>query len=77
MQKYHRFRRPTGCTPRQGAARCQPACERGLCAASPHGLAARREKVEQLGSANSFSAPAAAWPGDGWWQRTGIRSSMR
>ena len=26
------------------------------------------KKVEQLGSANSFSAPDAAWPGDGWWR---------
>lgn len=24
--------------------------------------------VEQLGSSNSFSAPPAAWPGDGWWR---------
>jgi len=24
--------------------------------------------VEQLGSANSFSAPSVAWPGDGWWR---------
>ena len=28
-------------------------------------------KVEQLGTANSFSAPAAAWPGDQWWQAYG------
>jgi NodT family efflux transporter outer membrane factor (OMF) lipoprotein len=26
------------------------------------------KKVEQLSSSNSFSAPAAAWPGDGWWR---------
>jgi NodT family efflux transporter outer membrane factor (OMF) lipoprotein len=25
------------------------------------------KEVAQLGSAQSFSAPAAAWPGDGWW----------
>src|SRR5579883_1946717 len=24
-------------------------------------------QVAQLGSAQSFSAPEAAWPGDGWW----------
>jgi NodT family efflux transporter outer membrane factor (OMF) lipoprotein len=28
-------------------------------------------KVEQLGTANSFSAPATAWPGDQWWQAYG------
>ena len=26
------------------------------------------KKVEQLGSSNAFAAPAAAWPGDQWWQ---------
>jgi len=26
------------------------------------------KKVEQLGSSNSFAAPRAAWPGDGWWR---------
>ena len=25
------------------------------------------KEVTQLGSAQSFSAPEAAWPGDGWW----------
>jgi NodT family efflux transporter outer membrane factor (OMF) lipoprotein len=29
------------------------------------------KKVEQLGSASSFAAPAAAWPGDGWWRTYG------
>ena len=29
------------------------------------------KKVEELGSANSFAAPAAAWPGDGWWRTYG------
>ena len=29
------------------------------------------KKVEQLGSAHSFSAPDAAWPGDGWWRAYG------
>src|SRR5271165_6255741 len=29
------------------------------------------KKVEQLGSSNSFSAPDAAWPGDGWWRAYG------
>ena len=28
-------------------------------------------KVEQLRTANSFSAPATAWPGDQWWQAYG------
>ena len=28
-------------------------------------------KVEQLPTANSFSAPATAWPGDQWWQAYG------
>jgi NodT family efflux transporter outer membrane factor (OMF) lipoprotein len=27
--------------------------------------------VEQLGSSSSFSAPNAAWPGDGWWRAYG------
>lgn len=26
------------------------------------------KKVEELGSTNSFAAPHAAWPGDGWWR---------
>src|SRR5579864_3666125 len=26
------------------------------------------KKVEQLGSSNSLAAPAAAWPGEGWWR---------
>jgi Outer membrane efflux protein len=26
------------------------------------------KKIEQLGSSNSFAAPGAAWPGDGWWR---------
>ena len=29
------------------------------------------KKVEQLGSSNSFAAPGAAWPGDGWWRAYG------
>ena len=29
------------------------------------------KKVEELGSTNSFTAPAAAWPGDGWWRTYG------
>ncbi|MGP0086543.1 MAG: efflux transporter outer membrane subunit [Steroidobacteraceae bacterium] len=29
------------------------------------------KKVEQLGSSNSFAAPDAAWPGDGWWRTYG------
>ena len=29
------------------------------------------KKVEQLGSAESFTAPVAAWPGDGWWRAYG------
>ena len=28
-------------------------------------------KVEQLGTADTFSAPASAWPGDRWWQAYG------
>ena len=27
--------------------------------------------VEQLGSSSSFTAPEAAWPGDGWWRAYG------
>ena len=27
--------------------------------------------VDQLGSANSFSAPPVAWPADGWWRAYG------
>ena len=34
---------------------------------SPPGV----KKVEQLGSSNSFAAPGAAWPGDGWWRAYG------
>ncbi len=29
------------------------------------------KKVEQLGSTDSFTAPVAAWPGDGWWRTYG------
>ena len=29
------------------------------------------KKVEELGSSNSFTAPPAAWPGDGWWRAYG------
>src|SRR5215469_1138081 len=29
------------------------------------------KKVEQLSSSSSFVAPAAAWPGDGWWRTYG------
>ena len=29
------------------------------------------KNVEQLGSSSSFSAPDAAWPGDGWWRAYG------
>jgi NodT family efflux transporter outer membrane factor (OMF) lipoprotein len=29
------------------------------------------KKVEELGSTNSFAAPAATWPGDGWWRTYG------
>jgi NodT family efflux transporter outer membrane factor (OMF) lipoprotein len=41
----------------------------GGCAQLPHmeSLPAIR-RVEQLGSSNSFAAPAAAWPGNGWWR---------
>jgi NodT family efflux transporter outer membrane factor (OMF) lipoprotein len=28
-------------------------------------------KVDQLGSSNSFAAPATAWPGDQWWRAYG------
>ncbi len=29
------------------------------------------KKVDQLGSSDSFAAPAAAWPGEGWWHAYG------
>ena len=29
------------------------------------------KRVDELGSSNSFSAPEAAWPGDGWWRAYG------
>ena len=29
------------------------------------------KKIEQLGSSNSFAAPGAAWPGEGWWHAYG------
>jgi NodT family efflux transporter outer membrane factor (OMF) lipoprotein len=29
------------------------------------------KKVDELGSSSSFAAPAAAWPGDGWWRAYG------
>ena len=29
------------------------------------------QKVDELGSANSFAAPIAAWPGDQWWHAYG------
>jgi NodT family efflux transporter outer membrane factor (OMF) lipoprotein len=41
----------------------------GGCAQLPHmGSLPAMRKVEQLGSSNSFAAPPAAWPGDGWWR---------
>ncbi|HVO46423.1 MAG TPA: efflux transporter outer membrane subunit [Steroidobacteraceae bacterium] len=42
------------------------------CAPLPRtGSAPAVKKVEQLGSADSFTAPIAAWPGDGWWHAYG------
>src|ERR1700736_3825364 len=29
------------------------------------------KKLEQLGTSNSFAAPGAAWPGNGWWRAYG------
>lgn len=41
----------------------------GGCAHIPDlGPAPATQPVEKLGSAQSFSAPVAAWPGDHWWQ---------
>ena len=40
----------------------------GGCAQLPHVHASPAiQEVAQLGSAQSFSAPAAAWPDGGWW----------
>lgn len=44
----------------------------GGCAHIPDlGPAPATKPVEKLGSAQSFSAPVAAWPGDHWWQAYG------
>jgi NodT family efflux transporter outer membrane factor (OMF) lipoprotein len=42
------------------------------CAQLPHmNSPPALRRVEQLGSSNSFTAPEAAWPGDGWWRAYG------
>lgn len=44
----------------------------GGCAVIPDlGPAPALKPIEQLESAKSFSAPAAAWPGDKWWEAYG------
>ena len=50
-----------------------PACSRARAARSFPRMDApsAMKKAEQLGSSNSFSAPAPAWPGDQWWQAYG------
>jgi len=69
MQETNAFRRPTGCArivkvllaaSFVAAAGCAPLPRMD----SPPTL----KKVDELGSANSFAAPGAAWPGDGWWR---------
>ncbi|TDR77853.1 efflux transporter outer membrane subunit [Paludibacterium purpuratum] len=44
----------------------------GGCAQIPNlGALPTIKPIQQLGSAQSFAAPAAAWPGDGWWHAYG------
>lgn len=69
MQETNASRRPSGCArivkvllaaSFVAAAGCAPIPRMD----SPPAL----KKIDELGSANSFSAPVTAWPGDGWWR---------
>lgn len=72
MQLTRAHRRAAGCAPLVKALLAASLIASAGCAPLPR-LASSPplKKVEQLSSSNSFSAPAAAWPGDGWWRAYG------
>ena len=66
------LRRPTGCTLIVKVLLSASLLASSGCAPLPRmDSPPAVKKVEQLGSSNSFSAPEAAWPGDGWWRAYG------
>ncbi len=66
------LRHPTGCTPIVKALLSASVLASAGCAQLPRmDSPPAVKKVEELGSSNSFSAPATAWPGDQWWQGYG------
>src|SRR5436309_1397201 len=66
------LRRPTGCTLIVKVLLSASLLASAGCAPLPRmDSPPVVKKVEQLGSSNSFSAPEAAWPGDGWWRPYG------
>src|SRR5476651_2386432 len=72
MLEIKSLRRPTGCTLIVKMLLSASLLASAGCAQLPRmGSPPAVKKVEQLGSSNSFSAPDAAWPGDGWWRAYG------
>ncbi len=72
MQQIKGLRHPTGCTLMVKALLSASVLASAGCAQLPRmDSPPAVKKVEQLGSSNSFSAPATAWPGDQWWQGYG------
>jgi NodT family efflux transporter outer membrane factor (OMF) lipoprotein len=72
MLETNGVRRPTGCTVIVKALLAASLFASAGCAQLPRmDSPPAMKKVEQLGSSNSFSAPEAAWPGDGWWRTYG------
>lgn len=68
MQEIKGFR-PIGCTGIVKPLLAVILFANAGCAQLPHmDSPPSMRKVEQLGTANSFAAPATAWPGDQWWQ---------
>ena len=66
------LRRPTGCSLILKALLSASVLASAGCAQLPHmDSPPSMRKIEQLPTANSFSAPATAWPGDQWWQAYG------
>ncbi len=66
------LRHPTGCTLIVKALLSASVLASAGCAQLPRmDSPPAVKKVEELGSSNSFSAPATAWPGDQWWQGYG------
>ncbi len=69
MQQIKGLRHPTGCTLMVKALLSASVLASAGCAQLPRmDSPPAVKKVEQLGSSNAFAAPAAAWPGDQWWQ---------